>query len=81
MFENYFLENGRKFFRQIFQICRDLVCPQKEILKLESPPNFGVWKVDFLISPAPRPWRRNYHVGRPGLDRTLDNRLHYTIAL
>jgi len=40
-FQNSYLENGPRFFSQIFGICRPSACPQNEILKSGVGPKFG----------------------------------------
>ena len=78
-FENSYLENGRRFFRQIFGICRPSVYPQNEILKSGVGPQIWAWGgSNFSIGPRARPpSAETVLCSRPGLDRTLDVRLPY----
>ena len=55
-FENLYLENGPRFFRQVFGICRPSAYPQNEILKSGVGPQIWAWgRVEFSIGPRARP--------------------------
>ena len=79
---SHIFPNSRKceprFFRQIFGISSASACPQNEILKSGVGLQIWAWgRVEFFDRP-PRPVAAKlYYVGRPGLDRTIENRLPY----
>jgi len=56
IFKNSYLKNGRRFFRQIFSICRGRGSPQGAILKLGVSPQIWTWGgANFSIGPRAAP--------------------------